>query len=318
MDILLGTLTAPLVGGEGEHVFGTVTAVIKNNTIDLSYKLTSQDCILVDKLHVNIVDEHLLSVHPSDFPCHATSNQGMLQNFTCPLNLFDTKCCGTKTMYAQGKAQCAGEVGTLYAGEGGCSGADDWCRTMTIEPPCACGCDETADICTPTSVTCPQCGGEVCDLSECTDFTNCTDTNTECEGQVCGTEECPKKITALVCPAYLALDTKRFPGASRLETVTRPAAPGSIVGTTCASDCCPIGESLQMDLAYKHLFTYSPGHLPGIINAETLGQLESNTELLVKVPGCCPFCEALNNGDCSPVEGKCDACAMPKPSISSR
>jgi len=113
-----------------------------------------------------------------------------------------------------------------------------------------------------------------------------------------------------VCPEYIAQkmnNNKKQSVSRQIKTTIRE---GLVGGFTCASDCCPIGESLQMDLAYKHLFTYSPGHLPGIINAETLGQLESNTELLVKVPGCCPFCEALNNGDCSPVEGKCDACAM--------
>lgn len=41
---------------------------------------------------------------------------------------------------------------------------------MTIEPPCACGCDDVTYKCIDTSVTCPKCGGDVRAELECTDF----------------------------------------------------------------------------------------------------------------------------------------------------
>lgn len=151
-----------------------MTAVVKPTTIDVSYELTQPNCILIEKLDVNIVDEldePLDSAHPSK--CYGTSNQATLQTISCSLNLFNVKCCGKKTMYVEGTVQCGEDVGTVYAGESSCSASDAECNAMTIDPPWACGCNDETDKCIDTSFTCPECGWEVCDDTQCTPFMSC-------------------------------------------------------------------------------------------------------------------------------------------------
>jgi len=281
------SVTAPLMAGEAQIEIGSFTAVFKNSTVELSYKLTSQDCILVDSLHVNIVDEPLQSVHPSKFPCYSMGNQAMLQNFTCPLNVFDMKCCGTKTMYVEATALCAGELGTVYAGVPGCSGSDDWCNTMTIEPPCACGCDDNTDKCIDATFTCPECGGDVCDVSYF----------------------CPLIVETLQVRASGLSGLSLFGQLNNLNRQATPEKDQSTLKDTirqvssfnqCPSDCCPIGETVKMDLSYANLFEFS----------QFLFSSSSSSFDITKFSGCCPFCEALTDGTCSPVEEPCDACTI--------
>lgn len=297
------TLTADLVVGEEPIKLGELTAVIKGSTVELSYQLTSQDCILIEKLHVNIVDEPLEHLHPSEFPCYATSNQAMLQNFTCPLNLFDVKCCGTKTVYVEGTALCAGEVGTIYAAEPGCSGPE--CNTLTVEPPCACGCDEDTDKCIDTLVTCEECGGEVCKVSECTPFLNCEGT-LDCADQVCDLSECRKKITETICPNFdlfgflSSRQIRQEKGQTSLSTTMREEE-GEYV---CAEDCCPLGETTTVDLSY---FNDPLSSIGDIFNYFAI---ESDVIAANPPVNCCPFCETLTDGVCAPSAEECNPCTI--------
>lgn len=295
------TIIAPLLSRKDMVQLGTLTAVIQSSTVELSYKLERQDCILINKLNVNIVDKPRHSGHPSEFPCSVTGNQDVIQNFTCPLNLFDSKCCGTKTAYVEGMVLCAGEVVTIYAGQPVCDGSDGWCDTMTIEPPCACGCDDATDKCVDTSVTCPECGGEVCDDSECSVFINCEDTHTDCGGQVCDMNECRKKIVDNACPSAEIIPGKfrqiRLKTDEILETTNREA--GSYF---CAEDCCPIGETVTLDLSFIGELESPLGGLPDYFLPSF------NDEDAVAF--CCPFCEIYNDGACYPGEGQCDPCTI--------
>lgn len=106
-------------------------------------------------------------------------------------------------------------------------------------------------------------------------------------------------------------------GQSNLKT-TNPETKGGVdfgkeakgreIHFTCPLDCCPVGETVKLDLAYSHLFQFSPLDVPDILKEEYFpavpaGEKDSNES----IPGCCGFYETLTGGNCVPVERNCDA-----------